>query len=127
MGMILAGVSFIVIGLTFAQGSWWYTYGTDRALDRTSRARVEAIRDEVDASGAMPEVVTWLDAALNPNAHPTDVRTCLVAAQEALETTGDPRLAQAARELWAVIQAIRPAPLWETPTPRPEVTLEWPW
>ena len=34
--------------------------------------------------------------------------------------------AEAVEELRVIIQTIRPAPLWETTTPRPEVTLEWP-
>ena len=58
MGMIVAGVVLSIIGLTLTRGSWWYTYGTDQALDHETRARVETIRDEVDASGAFPEVVT---------------------------------------------------------------------
>ncbi|MCK4316507.1 MAG: hypothetical protein KAX24_12125, partial [Anaerolineae bacterium] len=127
MGMIVAGVVLSIIGLTFAQGSWWYTYGTDQALDHETRARVEAIRDEVDAGGSAPEAVVWLNAALDPNAHPTDIRTYLLAAQEALKATGDPKLAEAAEELQAIIQMIRPVPLWETTTPRPVSTLEWPW
>ncbi len=127
MGMILAGVVFSIIGPAFVQGSWWYSYGTDRALDRASQVRVEAIRDEVDADGSAPEAVVWLNAALDPNAHPTDIRTYLLAAQEALKATGDPKLAEAAEELQAIIQMIRPAPLWETTTPRPVPTLEWPW
>jgi hypothetical protein len=126
MGMIVAGVTFAVIGMTFVQGSWWYSYGTDRALDHASRARVEAIRDQVDARGGKVQVVTWLNAALDPNAHPTDVRNRLITAQEALQATDDPELAQAVRELRAVIQMIQSAPLWETTTPRPAPTLEWP-
>lgn len=53
-GVILAGAVCTIIGLTFVQGSWWYTDGSDRALNGESRARVEAIRDEVDASGDVP-------------------------------------------------------------------------
>ena len=127
LGVILAGVACVIIGLAFVQGSWWYSYGTDRALDQASLVRVEAIRDEVDAGGSAPEAVVWLNAALDPNAHPTDIRTYLLAAQEALKATGDPKLAEAAEELQAIIQMIRPVPLWETTTPRPVPTLEWPW
>jgi len=126
LGVLLAAVACTIIGLTFVQGSWWYTYGTDRALDDASRARVEAIRDEVDASGDVPGVATWLDAALDPNTHPTDVRAYLLAAQEALQASGAPQWAGAVEELRAIIQTIRPAPLWETTTPRPMPTLEWP-
>jgi len=103
MGMIVAGVVLSIIGLTLTRGSWWYTYGTDQALDHETRARVETIRDEVDASGAFPEVVAWLDGALDPDAHPTDVRTCLLTAQVALEAADDPRWAEALGELRAVI------------------------
>ncbi len=127
LGMILTGVACVVIGLAFAQSSWWYSYGTDQALDQTSLARVEEIRDDVDAGGSAPEAVMWLNAALDHNVHPTDMRTHLLAAQEALGATGDPKLAAAAEELRAIIQMIRPVPLWETTTPRPVPTLEWPW
>ena len=127
LGVILVGAACVIIGLAFVQGSWWYSYGTDRALDRASLVRVEAIRDEVDAGGSAPEAVVWLNAALDSNAHPTDMRTYLLAAQEALRATGDPKLAEAAGELQAIIQMIRPVPLWETTTPRPVPTLEWPW
>ena len=127
LGVILVGAACVIIGLALVQGSWWYSYGTDRALDRASLVRVEAIRDEVDAGGSAPEAVVWLNAALDPNAHPTDIRTYLLAAQEALKATGDPKLAEAAEELQAIIQMIRPVPLWETTTPRPVSTLEWPW
>jgi hypothetical protein len=127
MGMILAGVTLTIVGLAFIEGSWWYSYTTDQALNRESRARIEAIRDEVDASGAMPEVVTWLSAALDPNADPTTVRNYLVTAQETMGATGDPRLAEAVRELRGIIQTIRSAPLWETTTPRPVPTLGWPY
>ncbi len=127
MGMILVGVTLTIIGLAFTEGSWWYSYMTDQALSRESRARVEAIRDEVDASGAMPEVVTWLDAALDPNADPTTVRNYLITAKEAMRKADDPRLTEAAGELQAIIQTIRSAPLWKTTTPRPAPTLEWPW
>ncbi len=127
LGVILAGVACVIIGLAFVQGSWWYSYGTDRTLDHESRARVEAMREEMGGSGAPPEAVKWLNAALDPNAHPTDVRTYLLTAQEVLEATDDPKLAEAVRELQAIIQAIRPTPLWETTTSRPVPTLEWPW
>ncbi len=126
LGAILALAACGVIGVAFVQGSWWYSYGTDRALDRESQARVEAIRDEVDASGVAPEAAMWLDAALDPNTDPTTVRTHLLSAQEILEAAGDPKLAGAVKELRAIIQTIRPVPLWETTTPRPVPTLEWP-
>lgn len=127
MGMIVAGVVLSIIALTLTRGSWWYTYGTDQALDHETRARVEEIRDEVDASGAFPEVVAWLNGALDPDAHPTDIRTCLLTAQVTLEAADDPRWAEALGELRAIIQMIRPAPPWETTTPYPVSTLEWPW
>ncbi|MBL7064144.1 MAG: hypothetical protein ISS49_08065 [Anaerolineae bacterium] len=127
LGVILAGVTCGIIGLAFVQGSWWYSYGSDHALDRETRARVEAIRDDVDSSGAAPEAVPWLNAALGPNAHPTDVRTYLLTAQKALEAADDPKWAEAVGELRAIIQTIRPAPLWETITPHPMSTLEWSW
>jgi len=127
LGVILAGAACIIIGLAFVQGSWWYSYMTDRALNHESRAHVEAIRDEVNASGAAPEAVMWLDAALDPDTDPTTVRTHLLTAQEILEAAGDPKLAKAARELQGIIQTIRPTPSGRTITPRPAPTLEWPW
>jgi len=116
------------MGVALAQGSWWYSYGTDRPLDDESRERVEAIRDEVEANGAEPEAVAWLNAALEPNAHPTDIRAYLLAAQEMLETAGDPQLAEAVRELQAIIETIRPPNfrMEMRVTPYPVSTLEWP-
>jgi hypothetical protein len=127
LGAILATVACGIIGVAFVQGSWWYSDGTDRALDRESRARVEEVRGTVDASGLAPEAVTSLNAALDRNADPTEVRTCLLTAQELLAASGDPELAQAAWELGEVIQAIRAAPAskW-TATPPSAPKLEWP-
>jgi len=127
LGVILAGVVCAIIGLAFVQGSWWYSYGTDRPLDHESLAHVEMIRDEVDASGAAPGAVVWLDVALEPDAHPTDVRARLLTAQEALEAAGDPKLAEATKELRAIIKTIRSPCTRKTATPRPMPTLEWPW
>ena len=130
MGMVSALVALSIIGMAFMQGSWWYSYPADQALDRESRSRLEMVRDEVDAhevdaSGAVPQVVTWLDVALNSYTDPTAVRNYLLTAQESLKATGDPKLVEAARELQEIIQAIRPVPLWETTTPRPAPTFEW--
>lgn len=126
LGVVLATMACGIIGTAFVHSTSWSSYGTDRALDRVSRARVEAIRREVDASGSAPEALTWLDAALDSQVDPTTVRTYLLTAQEALEATGDLELARAARELRGIAQMIRPAPLGETSTPRPLPTLEWP-
>jgi hypothetical protein len=114
LGAILATMACGIVGIAFVQSTPWYSYGTDRALDRASRAHVEAIRHEVDATGMAAEAVTWLDAALDPQVDPTTVRTYLLAAQEKLRASDDPVLAGAAQELQAIIHAIRPAPLWET-------------
>ena len=118
LGMILIGATCGIIGLAFVQGSWWYTYGTDRPLDQETRARVEAIRDEVDTSGLATEAVMWLDAALEPNADPTAVRFRLIEAQEILEAVNDAELTESTKELRAIIQSTRSAPLNETVTPR---------
>lgn len=127
LGAILAALACAIIGAALAQGSWWYSYGTDRALSAESRARVEAIREAVDASGSVPEAVAWLDAALDPHADPTTVRAYLLAAQEALGAADDPGLAHCVGELRSVIQTIRPSQPFVTATPRPMPTLEWPW
>jgi hypothetical protein len=127
LGVVLATVTCSVIGIAFAQSTSWHSYGTDRPLAPAARARVEAIRDEVDASGIAPEAVTWLDAALGTNVDPTTVRTYLLTAHETLSATGTPELAGAARELRAIIQTIRSASPGETPIPRSMPTLEWPW
>jgi hypothetical protein len=127
LGMILAGVACGVIGLGFVQGSWWYSYGTDCALDRESRARVEAILDEVDTGGAAPEAVPWLNAALDPDAHPTDTRAHLMAAREALKAADDPKLAKVVKELQVIIRAIRQCPVKDTVTSYHVSTPEWPW
>jgi hypothetical protein len=127
IGAILAAVACAIIGAALVQGSWWYSYGTDRALSPESRARVEAIRDAVAASAGVLEAVTWLDAALDPHADPTTVRAYLLAVQETLVAADDPDLAHCAGELRAVIQTIRPSHSFVTTTPRPLSTLEWPW
>jgi len=126
LGVFLATAACTIIGLTLVQGSWWYSYGTDRDLDDESRARVEAIRDEVDASGAVPKAVMWLNAALEPNTHPTDVRTYLLAALGALEAADDPKWAVAVEEIRAIIEKIRPATVGVMGTPYSAPTLEWP-
>jgi len=126
LGAILAAVACAIIGAALVHGSWWYSYGTDRALSHESRARVEAIRDEVDVRVSVPEAVTWLDAALDPRADPTTVRAYLLAVQEALGAADDPKLAHCVGELRAVIATIRPSHSFATTTPRPMPTLEWP-
>ncbi len=131
LAVLLAVAAITVIALAFAQGSWWYAYGTDRALDRESRARVEAMRDEVEGIGAADQAVVWLNAALEPNTHPTDVRNYLLASLGMLEAADDPRLAEAVEELRAVIETIRPtvkSPFYleTTSTPYSAPTLERP-
>ena len=107
LATLLTVATITIISLAFVQGSWWYAYGTDRDLDNKSRARVEAIRDEEDASGAAPKAVMWLNAALELDTHPSDVRTYLLAALEMLEAADDQKLAKAANELRAIIETIR--------------------
>ncbi|MFQ6101971.1 MAG: hypothetical protein ACE5OS_12170 [Anaerolineae bacterium] len=119
LGVILAAVACGVAGAAFMRGSWWYPYGTDRALDDESLACLERMRDEV---------AMWLDAALEPHTHPTDVRAYLIAAQEALGVADDPKLAEAVEELQVVIETIRPTYFKRVIeiTPYPATTLEWP-
>lgn len=125
MGMIIAGAVLAVVGMTFMQGSWWYSYPTDQALDRASRTRLDIVRNEVDANGTVPEVLRWLNTALDPGTDPSTIRYCLLTAQEALKATGDPKLIEAARELRAIIQATQSGPISEeATTPHPVPTLE---
>jgi hypothetical protein len=124
MGVIAALIILSLVAMAFTQGSWWYYYPGDQALDRESRARLEAVRDQIDAHGAVPQVVRWLNVALDPNTDPTAVRNHLLTAQEALNATGDPNLIEAAGELRVIMQAIRPVSLVETMTPSPLPTLE---
>ncbi len=123
-GIVLAGAVLAIIVMTMVQGSWWHPYGTGQALDDESWARVEAIRDEVSAHGAVPEVVAWLDAAMAPDIDSSTVRYYLIAAQEVLVESGDPKLTQAAGELRAIVQTMRLTSDEETITPRPLPTLE---
>jgi hypothetical protein len=127
LGATLAVMACAVLGLAFVQGSSWHYYGTDRALDRQARARVEAIRDAVEARDGVSEVVTWLDGALDPGTDATAVRLYLLAAQETLKTSGDPRLVEAAEELQAVIETIRLSSFSAPTKPYPASTLEWSW
>ncbi len=115
MGTLIAAVSLIVLGLTFVRASGWHYYFSDRLLDTDSHARIEAIRDEVRASGKAPEALRSLDAALTPGVDATAVRLHLVNAQEALEATGDAGLTRAAQELREIILEIRPEPGAATP------------
>jgi len=124
MAMFLGVAVFGILGLTLVQGSWWYSYGTDRPLDSESRSRVEAILDEVEASGAAPQAAAWLDAALAAT-HPSDVRIHLITAQEALRATGNPQLIETARELGEIIGMIQSSNLDATTTPY-SPTLKWP-
>ena len=138
LGVILVVVACVTIGVALGQSTWAITDMTDPGLDRESRSRLEAIRDEVDARGTAPEAVGWMNDALDPNADGTSVLAYLRAAQEALETTDDPQLAGAVKELRAIIQKMRPtrirktatplfsAPTLEWPSPLPVPTLEWP-
>jgi hypothetical protein len=115
MGVLMATVALIVLGVAFARGSGWYVYSTDRPLDADSRARLETIRGEVKASGKALDAVRWLDAALAPGTDATAVRLHLISAQEALEATGDADMARVAQELQAIILEIRPEPPPEWP------------
>jgi hypothetical protein len=124
MGVIAALIILSLVAMAFTQGSWWYYYPGDQPLDRESLTRLEAVRDRIDAHGAVPKVVSWLNAALDPSTDPTTVRNHLLMAQEALNATGDPTLVEAAGELRVIMQAIRPASPVETITPSPLPTLE---
>jgi hypothetical protein len=99
LAVILAVGVCIVIAAALTQSSWWYSYKTDQPLDDASRARVEAIRDEVEANGTVPEAMVWLNTALDPTSDATTARNHLLAAQEVLRNTGDPRLSEAAKGL----------------------------
>jgi hypothetical protein len=125
LGMTLAGAFLAIAGLALAQGTWWYSYPTDQALDGESRARIAAIRDEVAASGAAPEALALLDGALNET-DPSAVRIDLVAAQQALAAADNPRLAEALRELRVIIQMVQQSAVVTTTTPYVAPTLEWP-
>lgn len=129
IGIVLIGtlstvLACVLLGLTLAQGTWWYSIGSDRALSQESRARVAAIRDEMAASGMAPEAVDLLDAALDPAADPTTVRMYLLSALEKLEATGDRSLTGAAGELRAIAQTIRPTTFEERITPNPSSPVE---
>ena len=114
-----------VAGMGFASGSWWYFYMQDRPLDAETRARVEGLRDEVDASGKAPRAVMWLNAALDPSADSTAVRIHLVAAQETLESVGDPGFSRVSREIGVIAQDLRSGISNTTSTPFELPTLEW--
>jgi hypothetical protein len=124
MAMLLGVAIFGILGLTLVQGSWWYSYGTDLPLDAESRSRIEAILDEVEASGAAPQAAAWLGAAL-ADVHPSDARVHLITAQEALKATGDPKFTEAAKELREIIGRMQSSNLDATTTPY-SPTLKWP-
>lgn len=122
LGFLLTGATLIITLMAFMRGSWWYSYDSDRPLDAPARVRIEAVQDEVRVAGAAPEVVVWLEAALDPKTDPTDVRNYLITVYEMLKASGDPKLAEAAEELQPIIQGIRSA----TVTPHPAPTLRGP-
>jgi len=137
LGVILAGVAcgFIVVAL--GQSTWAISDMTAPGLNPEARPRLEVLRDEVDARGTAPEAVGWMGDALDPNADGTSVLAYLRAAQKALEAAADPKLAEAVKELQAIIQTMRPIrirgmaiPLptltLARPSPLPVPTLEWP-
>jgi len=126
LGVVLAVVACGIVGVALGQSTWAISDMTDPGLNHESRSRLETLRDEVDARGTAPEAVEWLGDALDPNADGTSVLAYLRAAQKALEAADDPKLAEAARELRAIIQTMRPIPIRETATPPPVYTLEWP-
>jgi hypothetical protein len=133
LGILLVLATCGIIGLAFVQGSWWYAVGGDQALSQESRACVEAIREQVAASSEVPEAIVWLDAALEPRTHPTDVRAYLIEAQEMLEaadigraSVDDPGLAEAAAELQSIIDTIRGGSFEKRATPYVLSTPEWP-
>ncbi|RLC68016.1 MAG: hypothetical protein DRI48_00725 [Chloroflexi bacterium] len=131
LAVTLGGVALTLMGLAFVRGSWWYSYGTDQPLDHRDRARLEAIRDQLDDSGKMPDVVAWLDAALVPNADPSEVRYRLTAAWETLRGADDPALTGVVQDLRAIISAVQGGtiPYVATPTPVPTIdvsAIEWP-
>lgn len=122
LGLLMIGATLVITLMAFVRGSWWYSYGSDQSLDASARMRVEAVRDEVRTVSTVPEVVVWLEAALDPKTDPTAVRNYLITAHEALKASDDPRLVEAARELQAIIRGIRP----ETVTPYLAPTLRGP-
>lgn len=126
LGVILAGVAcgFIVVAL--GQSTWAISNMADPGLSPESRSRLETLRAEVDAIGTAPEAVEWMGDALDPNADGTSVLAYLRAAQKALEAADDPKLAEAVKELRAIIQTMRPIPIRETAIPLPTPTLAWP-
>ena len=104
--IVLAIAACGAILAAFLTGSWWYNDPTDVGLSAEDRARVEAIRDSVDAGGKAPRALVWLDAALYPRADATAVRYHLIEAHGILAASSDPGTAEAAAELQAIIAAL---------------------
>jgi hypothetical protein len=126
LGVILIVVAWGIIVVALGQSTWAISDMSDPGLSPESRSHLEALREEVDAVGTAPEAVGWMGDALDPNADGTSVLAYLRAAQKALEAADDPKLAEAVRELRAIIQTMRPIPIRQTATPPPVYTLEWP-
>jgi hypothetical protein len=124
LGVILTVVAFGVIVVALGQSTWAISDMTDPGLSPESRARLEAIREKVDAIGTAPEAVEWMGDALDPNADGTSVLAYLRAAQKALEAADDPKLAGAVKELRAIIQTMQPTRIRKTVTALPVPTLE---
>jgi hypothetical protein len=127
LGVILTAVACVTIGVALGQSTWAISHMSDPGLSPESRSHLEALRKEVDAIGTAPEAVGWMDDALDPNTDGTSVLAYLRAARKALEAADDPKLAEAVKELRAIIQTtMRPIPIRKTATPLPVLTLEWP-
>ncbi len=106
--LLIALVGVVIAG--FVEGSWWYTYSSDRALDTAARARLQNVRDDLGEGDLAPEAAVWLDAALAPRAHPTDVRLYLLTAREIIQSTGDPGAPDLVGQLDQVLGAIQTQP-----------------
>ena len=126
LGVIVTVAACGIIVVALGQSTWAISNMAAPGLNQESRLRLEAVRDKVDARGTAPEAVMWLGDALDPNADGTSVLAYLRAAQKALETADDPKLAGAVKELPAIIQTMRPTAIRKTATPLPVPTLEWP-
>jgi hypothetical protein len=68
------------------------------------------VREEVAALGTVPGAVSWLDAALVPEADGADVLGHIRAALDELEAADDPRLTGPKAQLRAIIAEFSPVP-----------------
>ena len=123
LGTILVVGACSILSAALAQSTWGHANLGDRPLNEKTRETIRTVQGQLKDQGIAPQAVTWLDAALDPQTHPSAARLYLLLAQDALEPTTDAGQIEAATRLRTIAQMIRSdfdaerPPRWSTPIP----------